>query len=336
MSTHHAPSPPPLISANQLVDRYDIFFLDAFGVLVDAGGAVTGAQKFIEELDLKGKDYWIISNGCYGAPSDSAASYLSKGVNVREDRVITAATVMGDILARESHPPHNQTPHNREERYKVRLLGAPFVRHYLSSRAPHVRWVEDDSFDCVIIGDQQHLNFPYDIDELITDIVSQVTRKTSSSTLTHPSPQPNSGDSSQSAYSSKATTVPIYLPNPDLVYPRAPGHYGLTSGSLGLLIEHGLKVIMGETRAPKIIPLGKPHGAIFQKALAEVTKTYGTDKKRIVMIGDQLRTDIRGARIQGLDSVLMKTGVTALNPGMDLSSYQDALPSYVAPHLKLK
>jgi len=50
--------------------------------------------------------------------------------------------------------------------------------------------------------------------------------------------------------------------------------------------------------------LGKPYEAIF----AEAVRRSGT--RNMVMLGDQLATDIRGARAFGLDAVLVGTGVT--------------------------
>ena len=52
-------------------------------------------------------------------------------------------------------------------------------------------------------------------------------------------------------------------------------------------------------------PLGKPHAALYAEALSR----SGT--RNMVMIGDQLETDIRGARAFGLDAAWIGTGVTA-------------------------
>jgi ribonucleotide monophosphatase NagD (HAD superfamily) len=51
--------------------------------------------------------------------------------------------------------------------------------------------------------------------------------------------------------------------------------------------------------------LGKPYAAMFTEAL----RRSGT--RNMVMIGDQLETDIRGARAFGHEAVWVSTGVTA-------------------------
>jgi ribonucleotide monophosphatase NagD (HAD superfamily) len=49
----------------------------------------------------------------------------------------------------------------------------------------------------------------------------------------------------------------------------------------------------------------------------------------MVMVGDQLETDIRGARAFGLDAVLVMTGVTE-----DVSDAADEVrPTYLLPSL---
>ena len=94
----------------------------------------------------------------------------------------------------------------------------------------------------------------------------------------------------------------LILPNPDLIYPKGPGEFGFTSGAVSLLLEAGLKRRYPE-RTWAFTPLGKPHPAIFEEAKRR------TSGLRAVMIGDQLQTDIFGARNAGLDAALLLTGI---------------------------
>ena len=57
----------------------------------------------------------------------------------------------------------------------------------------------------------------------------------------------------------------------------------------------------------EFVRLGKPHAAIFQKAL----ERSGT--RDMVMVGDQLETDVRGAAEFGIDSALVGTGIANVN-----------------------
>lgn len=53
---------------------------------------------------------------------------------------------------------------------------------------------------------------------------------------------------------------------------------------------------------------GKPHATIYNLALARLGEA-AADKSRILCIGDSPATDVRGARLQGLDSLYVGTGL---------------------------
>ena len=69
------------------------------------------------------------------------------------------------------------------------------------------------------------------------------------------------------------------------------------------MLEAALESRYKHHRYPCFERLGKPHRAIFQEAL----RRSGT--MNMVIIGDQLETDIRGAIDFGIDSVLVTTGL---------------------------
>ena len=94
----------------------------------------------------------------------------------------------------------------------------------------------------------------------------------------------------------------LVLANPDLIYPKDKTRFGITAGALAVLLEAALSARLGP-EAPRFVRLGKPHGRIF----AEAVRRSGS--RRLLMIGDQLETDIRGAVDFGLDSLLMGTGL---------------------------
>jgi ribonucleotide monophosphatase NagD (HAD superfamily) len=97
----------------------------------------------------------------------------------------------------------------------------------------------------------------------------------------------------------------LVLPNPDLVFPMGDRAYGLTAGAMAALIEAVL-TLRDPAGGLRFVPLGKPHAPLFEAALA---RSPTRDKRRVVMLGDQLSTDIRGANDFGIDSVLVGTGV---------------------------
>jgi ribonucleotide monophosphatase NagD (HAD superfamily) len=101
--------------------------------------------------------------------------------------------------------------------------------------------------------------------------------------------------------------TPLVLPNPDLIYPTGSG-YGLTAGSLAVMIEAVLARRYGECPELRFSRLGKPQPALFEAARRRAGGL------KLVMIGDQLETDIAGAEAFGIASALVLGGVTRALP----------------------
>jgi HAD superfamily hydrolase (TIGR01450 family) len=100
----------------------------------------------------------------------------------------------------------------------------------------------------------------------------------------------------------------LVLPNPDLVYPKGDGELGITAGSMALVIEAALARRFPAERLA-FDRLGKPAPHLFLEASARL----GVPPARLVMIGDQLETDIAGARAAGIDAALL-AGVSRWDP----------------------
>ncbi len=120
--------------------------------------------------------------------------------------------------------------------------------------------------------------------------------------------------------------VHLVLPNPDLIYPKADQGFGIASGSIALILEAALQRRYPARPELKFARLGKPHAAIFSEAL----ERSGT--RDMVMIGDQLETDIRGAIEFGLDAVLVSTGIAKVKQNDVDKSLQ---PTYYLDSLSL-
>lgn len=134
----------------------------------------------------------------------------------------------------------------------------------------------DTEVDVVVIADQAG----YDLLERMNQTMSLILRQIDAGRAPH-----------------------LLLCNPDIIYPIAAGEYGFTAGGLAAMLNAILvERYPGETFA--FHPLGKPHAPIF----AEGVKRIGSS--RVVMIGDQLATDIRGANDFGIDSILVGTGLS--------------------------
>lgn len=106
--------------------------------------------------------------------------------------------------------------------------------------------------------------------------------------------------------------VHLVLCNPDLIYPVAPGRYGFTAGGLASMLEAVLRERYPRLAEP-LVRLGKPHPPLFEAARRRL------GGGRLVMLGDQLATDVLGANRCGIDSVLVGSGLArADEPGGEI------------------
>ena len=253
------------ITIEKLIEQYSVLLIDAYGVIVNKSGAISGARQLITELKRAKKPYYILTNDASRLPQTMAERFNKFGLPIDPDRIISSGALLKDYFAQ------NQ------------LAGARCV---VLGPEDSVRYVEiaggkvvssTDPFDVLVIGDEHGYPFLDTVDSVLSGLFNQ---------LDH-------GDA-----------VRLILPNPDLIYPKTDRDFGITSGSVALMFEAAL-----QQRYPAIPPLrferlGKPHAAIFQEAL----QRSGT--RDIVMVGDQLGTDILGANEFGIDSVLVGTSIT--------------------------
>ena len=133
-----------------------------------------------------------------------------------------------------------------------------------------------DGFDVVVVGDQSGFPFVQGVNAVLSALFRMI----------------DAGDAPR-----------LVLPNPDLVYPNDVG-FGMASGSVALIIEAALRQRYSGREELEFERLGKPNVAIFEEALRR------TGTRDMVMLGDTLETDIRGANAFGIDSVLVAGGVT--------------------------
>jgi HAD superfamily hydrolase (TIGR01459 family) len=173
------------------------------------------------------------------------------------------------------------------------LLGHHFATHQLVGARcavlgppDSVRYVEDaggrivaatDTFDVLVLADESGYPFLETVDAALTSLFRAF---------------------------DGGREIHLLLPNPDLVYPSADHGFGFAAGSVASMFEAALGVRYPHRTDLQFVRLGKPHGALF----AEAQRRSGT--RDMVMLGDQLETDIRGARAFGLDAVWVCTGVT--------------------------
>jgi len=137
----------------------------------------------------------------------------------------------------------------------------------------------DEEFEVLVLGDEQGPPLLETMDLLVSGVFRRVDRG-----------QP----------------VHLVLPNPDRLYPKGGDAFGVGIGSVARMVEAALEQRYPEREDLRFTRLGKPCAPIFEAAV----ERHGGRRRmaEMVMVGDQLATDIRGARDFGLDSVLVTGG----------------------------
>lgn len=275
------------ITVSKLIDRFDALFIDAYGVLVTSQGALPGASEFIKAIEARQRPYFILTNDASRLPETAAAYYARCGIQIPTERVITAGLAIGEAFVRK-----NIT------RPRCFVLGTQETHEYVRRLGGETVMLTDHAeYDAMVIGDDSGF-----------DIL----------------PTMNAALSSLSRMIRAGKSPLLLLANPDLLYPRGPGLYGYTSGSLARLIELGLEQFFPELGL-RFEALGKPGPLLFEMAL----KKSGAHPSRVAMLGDQLHTDVKGANLAGITSVLVGSGLTTL-------PLPNNLPDAHCPNLILK
>ncbi len=275
-----------------LLEAYDGVLLDAYGVLVDARGPLPGATALIDELNRRAKPYAVVTNDASRSVATYVARFASFGLAIPGDRIVTSGS----------------------------LLPAYFRERGLAGARTCVLGT-DDSYAFVVEGG----GVPVEVTAGMEIDAVAICDDAGTPFL----------DGIELAFSAIARAVDagrrpaLVVPNPDLVYPKGDREYGFTAGAMALLVETALA-----RRFPHdnlvFDHLGKPEPHLFHEGARRIAALLesrdAARAPRIVMIGDQLETDIAGALGAGLDAALLA--------GVSRWTERGAItPTYVLPDL---
>jgi HAD superfamily hydrolase (TIGR01450 family) len=124
-----------------IIDKYDVVFFDAFGVLKTYKGLVKGIERTFEYLAEQNKEYYIVTNDASRSPEQLAASYHLLGLNaITADRIISSGMLTKEYLDL------------KVQDGIVAYLGTENSAHYIESSGLHtipVSQINEDNFDQV-------------------------------------------------------------------------------------------------------------------------------------------------------------------------------------------
>lgn len=267
------PVTPEVVTIDELAARYQVILLDAFGVLVDGVGALPDGRAMLRTIRARGREFLIVTNDSSRSPTSVARRFARFDLNVPVERIVTSGSLLDPYFAA-----------NDLRDARCMVLGPDDSEAYVRAAGGRIAPIAADSdIDALIIGDDDGYDFLPGVEAALSAVARQFNR---------------------------GREVALIVPNPDVVFPKSAGVYGYTSGAVALLIEAGLAHLFPSRAADphgggiRFARLGKPHTPIFARA----RDLAGTDS--LVMVGDQLQTDIAGANAAGIASALVATGVS--------------------------
>ncbi|NUM34274.1 MAG: HAD hydrolase-like protein [Candidatus Brocadiae bacterium] len=273
------------ITIQEILDKYETILLDAFGVLVYQKDAVPGAIPFIDRLNQSRKPYFILTNDAAHSVSTSVSRFHRLGLSIEAKRIITSGTLLVSYFQN-----HDLVGHG------CAVLGTQDSSEYVHIAGGKVVPIQEySSWDVLVVCDEMGFPFLENMDMALSMLFKKIEAR-----------QP----------------FQLILPNPDLIYRKNEEEFGITAGSMALVLETALKLRYPDCKEREFIRLGKPYSPIFQEAYLR----SGT--KNMVMIGDQLLYDIRGAKNFGIASILIGTGVT---PCDTLTKENPDCPDFILP-----
>ena len=256
---------------SELVDQYDAFLLDAYGVFWESNemGMFPGAAEAMKDLVTKGKIVGVLSNSTQLAEKEKdklAKRGIVEGTHYHF--FLTSGQVTRDLLDARKLP--FKTP-----RQTYWMFSPPHPRFptqlslFEGTRFRQVDRIEDADFIYVTIP---HIDGVDQVDlEAFRGAVEEISNR----------------------------KIPVLCANPDLWGCEGSQLFVRQGGIAKLLESYGFNVYF----------IGKPEPIVYEEALQRFAA--GIKPERVLMVGDTPETDIRGAHRLGLSTALVtQTGVT--------------------------
>lgn len=183
-----------------IIDRYEVIFFDAFGVLKTHTGLVPGIERTFAYLEAQNKEYYIVTNDASRSPAQLARSYHDKGLKViTADRIISSGQLTKDYLELKV-----------EDGY-VAYLGTTESAHYIESAGLKTLPVSDinssniDQVNALVFMDDEGFNWFEDINKTVNLL--------------------------------RKRTIPAIVANTDYAYPVSNHDVSIAIGGLAQMIE---------------------------------------------------------------------------------------------------
>ena len=251
--------------------EFSALLFDIDGTLISGRKAMPGVPALIRQLEDSGFPFYLLTNDGNHSTREKSLLLKKAGLEIKPDEIISC----GDALK----PFARENSLAGEKFFVMGDLGKP---NYAEKAGLKIERRTKKINECagVIVGEGTY-NWQSNISSAMNYFIRYPER-------------------------------PLIVPNPDSYWPNGSnGELGIGAGGKARFIctilgDYGIKL--------KPVYLGKPYRAIFNYAFEILKTRFGLPsnlpRKRVLMLGDSLASDIRGANRFGFTSGLVLTGIT--------------------------
>jgi len=184
-----------------IIDKYDIIFFDAFGVIKTYQGLVPGIEKTFAYLESKGKEYYIVTNDASRSPAQLAESYHRNGLfAITPERIISSGMLTKEYLDL------------KVQDGIVAFLGTPESSHYIDSSGlntlpvSQIDSVNIDKVSAMVFLDDEGFDWMQDLNKTVNLL--------------------------------RKKTIPVIVANTDNAYPLSVHDVSIAIGGIASMVEN--------------------------------------------------------------------------------------------------
>ena len=253
---------------------YGAVFFDVDGCLISGRKALPGAVELIQFLRNSQFPFCLLTNDGNNSLQEKCEMMRKRGLEISTEEIISCGTALKPLAEKNGYAGRRF--------FAMGELGTPDFGELAGMKIVRDTQKISSCFG-VIIGEGTY-NWQPNINAVVNYYVLNTSRL-------------------------------MIVPNPDSYWPNGPdGEIGIGAGGKArflctILREYGIHI--------KPVYLGKPYNPVYSCALKHLKEKFGLPRsvsgKKILMLGDSLLSDIRGANRMGFSSGLVLTGITNVN-----------------------
>ena len=220
---------PSMSTVDELVERYDAFGFDSFGVLVDGKDPLPGALELVSRLNALGKPFVVATNDASKLTESRVELMRGQGFDVELENVVTSGSLL-----------EGWAGSNALAGSKVLSTGCGEAQEYVVRAGMEPVGLGTDAADAsgLIIAGIQGYDWETALSRVVTVLYHQL---------------------------DAGRAFPGAVPNPDVLYPDGVDKYAIGPGGLAGLIEVALERGFGPVKRWRFDKLGKPHAPMFNE-----------------------------------------------------------------------